>query len=450
MKEEILSKKINGFTLWATSAGMLIAPWIMYGKWFWELTGPSAILGFLISGILVIPIGLVIAELCAMMPQTGGSFLYVSTAFDKRLGFLAGWLSALSYNGLIASASTLSVALLQLIGVLPQSQLLRIVVAGATVVFFFILNKNKVDVSTKLSMIITIGLLICGVVINGGLLGFSGHWTIENFKPFFTNGTSGFYSTIGIFVTLYFGFEAIPQFIEETNIPVKKTAKILIMAIVTAWAMYTIAFLGITGVTPVETMLNADIASATIILDVWVNSIIGKAGFIVAIGITLLGSIAAGNGFWMALTRLYLSLGKEDEIPRAFTKLNKNQVPLHGNTLVFGVVFCLVTFAGDKWLEILFLIMTLSITIVFLLVCLAFVKLRLSSPDAKRPFKLPLGITIGVIGIMSSLYSIYCAAIALSVKGWLFFTAYICLGLIIRNYHKNNQRKKKKNQIEVA
>ena len=450
MNEEKLSKKINGFTLWATSAGMLIAPWIMYGKWFWELTGPSAILGFLISAILVIPIGLVIAELCAMMPQTGGSFLYVSTAFDKRLGFMAGWLSALSYNGLIASASTLSIALLQLIGVLPQSQMLRIVVAGSTVIFFYILNKNKVDVSTKLSMIITIGLIICGVVINGGLLGFSGQWSLENFKPFFTNGTSGFYSTIGIFVTLYFGFEAIPQFIEETNISVKKTANILIMAIVTAWAMYTIAFLGITGVTPVQTMLNSDIAAATIILDVWSNSIIGQAGFMVAIGITLLGSIAAGNGFWMALTRLYLSLAKDDEIPRAFTKLNKNQVPLHANTLVFAVVFCLVTFAGDKWLEILFLIMTLSITIVFLLVCLSFIKLRLHSPNVERPFKLPFGITIGVIGVLSSIYSIYCAALALSTKGWLFFVGYIVLGLIIRNYHKYNQKKKNAKAIEVA
>jgi len=435
MSNNQLSKSISGFTLWATAAGMLIGPWIMYSKWFWELTGPSIVVAFALSAIIVIPIAFVFAELCTCMPASGGSYLYSSVAFGPNTGFVAAWLSALSYNGLLAGNCSMAISLFQLIGFAPESELLRLAVSVLTVTFFFLLNRMKVDIAAKVSMFITIGLIICAFIINGGMLGLSGQWTLENFKPFMTNGTAGLFTTVGILITMYFGFEAIPQFVEEANIPVRKNASILLMAIGTAWVIYTVAMVGIAGVTPVETMLSSNLAAATTILDVWGNGVIGKLGFGVAIGVTALGTIASGNGFWLALTRLYYSLGRSRALPEAFSKVNDNQVPQNANIMVFSVVMAMVLFSGSNWLELLFLLITLSVSIVFLLGCLAFIQLRIQHPEWERPFKLPGGLTVGVLGVMSSLYCIVCAVREIPLRGWAFFGGYCVLGVLFMVYN---------------
>lgn len=435
VKGNELSKSISGLTLWATASGMLIGPWIMYSKWFWELTGPSIVVAFALSALIVIPIAFVFAELCTCLPASGGSYLYASAAFGPNVGFITAWLSALSYNGLLAGNASMAISLLQLIGVVPEGNAIRLTASVLTVIFFFALNRMKVDIAAKVSMFITIGLIFCAFAINGGLLGMSSQWTLENFKPFMTNGTVGLFTTVGILVTMYFGFEAIPQFVEEANIPVRKNASILLMAIGTAWIVYTVAMLGIAGVTSVETMLSGKLAAATTILSVWHGSIIGKIGFAVAIGVTALGTIASGNGFWLALTRLYYSLGRSRALPEVFAKVNRNQVPQNANIMVFTVVLLMVLGSGSNWLELLFLLITLSVSIVFLMGCLSFIRLRIKHPDWKRPFKLPGGLTIGILGVVSSCYCIVCAVREIPIRGWVFFIIYCQLGIVFMIYN---------------
>lgn len=442
MSHSQLSKSVGGFTIWATAAGMLIGPWIIYTKWFWELTGPSIVLAFTLSALVIIPIAFIFAELCTMLPASGGSYLYSSVAFGPNIGFIAAWLSALSYNALLAGNCSMAISLFQLIGIVSDNEALRIGVSVLTIIFYFTLNRMKVDVAAKVSTFITVGLIICGIIINGGLLGMSGQWTLENFKPFLVNGPSGLLTTVGILITMYFGFEAIPQFVEEANIPIKRMASIILISICTAWFIYTVAMVGITGVTPVDKMLSEKIASATVILDVWNGSIIGKLGFTVAIGVTALGTLASGNGFWLALTRLYYSLGRSHALPKAFSRVNKNQVPNNANILVFIVVMGMVLFSGSNWLELLFLLMTLSISIVFLLGSLSFIKLRISHPQWKRPFKLHGGITIGILSLISSMYSIYCAAKTIPTRGWIVFGVYCVLGGIFILYNNSMLKRK--------
>lgn len=442
MSDEKLSKSMSGFALWATASGMLIGPWIMYTKWFWQLTGPSIVVAFTLSALVIIPIAFVFAELCTMLPASGGAFLYSSVAFGPNAGFLAAWLSSLAYLSLLAGNSSMAISLFQLIGIVPDNATIRIATSLMLIVFYFILNRMKVDMAAKVTSFITIGLIVCGIVINGGLLGMSGQWTLKNFKPFFTNGCSGLFTTVGILITMYFGFEAIPQFVEEANIPVRKNASILLMAIGTAWLVYTVAMVGIAGVTPVDKMLSGKIASATVILDIWQGSVIGKIGFAMAVGITAFGTLASGSGFWLALTRLYYSLGRSGALPEAFGKVNRNQVPGNANLLVFILVTVLVMFSGSGWLELLYLLMTLSITIVFLLGCLAFIKLRISHPEWNRPFKLSGGLAVGIMGLAASIYCILCAAKSISLRGWIAFAAYCIVGTMLMLYNNHVLRKK--------
>ena len=65
--------------------------------------GPWAPVGFLVGGLLILPIALCFAEMSRGETQTGGAYLYAHRAFGPEVGFLVGWVIWLS--GLIGGAS---------------------------------------------------------------------------------------------------------------------------------------------------------------------------------------------------------------------------------------------------------------------------------------------------------------------------------------------------------
>ena len=55
------------------------------------MIGPFAIVVWIIAGALSMVLVLVFAYCSYYVPNVGGSFAYVTTAFDRFYGFVAGW-----------------------------------------------------------------------------------------------------------------------------------------------------------------------------------------------------------------------------------------------------------------------------------------------------------------------------------------------------------------------
>src|SRR5215469_543352 len=57
----------------------------------------GAILGFLIGGLVLFPIGYVYGRLTAILPDAGSEVAYTAAVFSKRASFATGWMMTLAY-----------------------------------------------------------------------------------------------------------------------------------------------------------------------------------------------------------------------------------------------------------------------------------------------------------------------------------------------------------------
>src|SRR5215469_5272369 len=65
----------------------------------WLARGGSvgAMLGFLIGGLILFPIGYVYGQLTAKMPDAGSEIAYTGAVFSKKASFATGWMMTLAY-----------------------------------------------------------------------------------------------------------------------------------------------------------------------------------------------------------------------------------------------------------------------------------------------------------------------------------------------------------------
>ena len=63
----------------------------------------------------------------------------------------------------------------------------------------------------------------------------------------------------------------------------------------------------------------------------------------------------------------------------------------------------------------------------FVVVSLAVIVLRVKRPEARRPFRVPFGFVIPVLGVLSCLYLM----VSLSVMTWVRFLGWLDIGMVI-------------------
>lgn len=429
--QEKLRKGLRPVAMWAVVAGMLIGPWLVVAGWTFSLTGPSIVLSYTVCALLMIPIGLVYAELVTMLPAAGGTFHYTSGAFGPTVGFFFAWMVTLAYNGLIAANIMGPIFILQEVGWLPGGEALRVSLSVALAVAFAVVHGFKVDVAGRIQVVMVLLLLAGGLIVNGALLFFSPSWNVRNLRPFFTRGLPGFLLSVGLLSNMYFGFEAIPQLAEEAGYPVRGNARILPLSIGTAWVVYVVAMLGIAGSAPSAWIVDNQLAPARVLILTWGRSPIGTVGFALAIAVGALGAVTGFNGFWLALTRLYYALGRSGAFPRILSRLNACGVPKYANALCLLIVVGIISASGTDFIAMLFVLMTTGVVAAYVGDSLAFVVLRLQKPHWRRPFKLPGGITLGVISCAVSLYCLYWALAATTARGWVLLLIYLGAGLLV-------------------
>ena len=100
-KQRTLKKNLG----WPTATSIVVGCVIGAGVFFkpyaiYQATGGApgmGILGWIVGGLMSILGALTFAEVAILIPRTGGMVVYLSEAYDKRLGFLAGWMQTVIF-----------------------------------------------------------------------------------------------------------------------------------------------------------------------------------------------------------------------------------------------------------------------------------------------------------------------------------------------------------------
>ena len=127
----------------------------------------------------------------------------------------------------------------------------------------------------------------------------------------------------------------------------------------------------------------------------------------------------------MSQPRIFFSMSRDQLLPAGVSKVHPRFKTPYITTIITGAIVALI--AGLVPIQILGEMTSIGTLFAFVVVCSAVMVLRARRPDAHRPFRVPGGATIPVLGTISCIYLM----LSLSVMTWVRFLGWLDIGMVI-------------------
>ena len=411
----------------------ILGPWVVMSQFWYSVAGPSIALAFVVVGLVCIPIGLVYGELSSMFPKTGGSFLFIKHGMGREVSYWIAWALLLSYLALMSYMMSSFATIIQQMWWSDLTAESIMIFSILLTVATFILTWRRVDVSAGVQFFLFVFTLMAGLLYLV-LFVFSADFNPGvNWNPYFTFGTQGFLSGVGLMVTMYFGFELIPQFAEECDYPHRKHWKVMMFSVIAAMTIYVSICLVETAVRP----MSAILAMPNFVGAIEARQIYGNwlAYPVVFASIaTLIGCVI---GFWLGASRVMYSMGREGVMPHIYTRTNKHHQPWIANVTILGITIFLTVFcyyAGTNWVVALYTLMAIGVAIAYTFTCIAYVRLKYILPNHPRLWKAPGGKAMGAAAAVCGAFITYEVFATFNEPTWQLFIIFFVIVFFLRLY----------------
>ena len=346
--------------------------------------GAAAPLAYLVCAVATALVALCIAEAGSRVPQSGGPYAYVETAFGPYAGFLCGvllWLGITVAMGAVATVFADAVGQLVpvLAGSLPRTVLLIVVIASLAVV-----NIRGASLGSQVSGIATVAKIVPLVAFV--LLGLP-HVRTENlalgsFPPLASIGKSGL-----LLMFAFFGLESALQVSGEVRDGSRAVPRAIALAVTGVGVLYIAVQLvaqGILGpaLAAPETA-KAPLAAAAV-------QFAGRTGSLLILIAMIVSTFGFMTATMLSTPRTLFALALDGYLPRALAAVHPTHHTPHVAILVQAVIMTAIAATGTY--VKLAIIANVPILLVYLGCCLAIVRLRrLGAGAAERPFVMPAG-----------------------------------------------------------
>jgi APA family basic amino acid/polyamine antiporter len=373
--------------------------------------GPAIILSFIVAGIACAFVAFAYAELAASVGGCGGAYGYAYAAFGELPAWIIGWNLAFGLGTACAAVANgwsgyfnnaLAAMGVSLPGALTKGPaaggLINVPAMGVILLLMFALFAG-VKQSAKLNRLIVfaklaaIGLFIAVAVfhVNTALLHPFLPYGWFRYQP--DGRTVGVLAAASLVFFAYRGFQNVSIAVEEANNPQRDMP----IGILGSLAVCTVIYLTVAGlltaIAPYN-VLNVSSPVAFALLRLGYNW--GSA--LVAVGV-IIGLTSTMLVLYYALTRLLFAVARDGLLPPFFSALDpKTHTPANAIVLA-GVVMALA--AGLVPLGALAELVNAGTLAEFMLVSIGVIVLRLMRPSMRRPFKVPGGMIIPVLAVLS-------------------------------------------------
>lgn len=423
--------------------------------------GPALMISFVITAVVCTFTALCYAEFASMIPISGSAYTYSYATLGELIAWIIGWDLIIEYAvGNIAVAISwanyfktflkgLSIPLLAPGGITVPDWLsmdyrtaARVpgVYENAPHLFGYpiIFNLLAVGIVALITLVLVWGIretarfnaLMVGIkivvlsffVVVGFLWSEPAHWT-----PFAPNGWEGISAGAAIVFFAYIGFDAVSTVAEETDNPRRNLPLGILGSLVVCTLFYVIVSAAFTGLIPYDA-LKVKLATEqaeplTMALEY------ARPGATWAVGIVAFGSVVAHTAvllvFQLGQPRIFFSMARDGLLPPIFARVHPRFQTPHLATMLTGVF--VASFAAVASIDEMVDLTNIGTLFAFILVCAGILVLRARDPDRPRPFRVPGGSVLPVLGILSCLYLVY----YLPPASWLRFAAWLNFGFVI-------------------
>jgi basic amino acid/polyamine antiporter, APA family len=359
---------------------------------------------FVIAGLIFAATAATYAEATTMFPEAGGSSSFARRAFNEFWSFFAAWGQMLTY---IITISISAFFVPHYLGVFwsPLGESPADIVGGIVVVVLLgVLNV----VGVKESAGVNVGFAVADfctqvlLVIVGIVLVFDPDQLVRQ-VDFGTVPTVGdFLIAIPVAMVAYTGIETVSNMAEEARDYQKTIPRgiaLVVGAVAVIYVFLPAVALSAMPVVNGETQLAqskeeggyADDPILGVVENMDLGAFQGPAEIYVGILAASILFIATNAGI-LGVSRLSYSMGQHRQLPEVLRALHPRfRTPYVAITL-FGLIACVAILPGQA--DFLGVIYAFGAMLSFTIAHLAVTTLRITRPDAERPYRVPLGIRV--------------------------------------------------------
>ncbi len=439
-KQPSLKKSLSFISMISIASGAVIGGWLAEAPAWFGMTGAGAAFIFPVLALLLIPVGLIFAELTGMLPFAGSVDVWATNAFNHKVGFTTQWMMFLVQ---VVEPAMMAFIFITAAGHffpgLDIPPMVQMFIAIGTALIWYIVSNFNIDILGKLANIFFFAMIAMSIIVSLSLY-FSGHWNIANLTAvseegakegmqggLFPMGFGGIFLAMAAFSLKFIGFEMTPSMIEETTFPRSKMWKVILSALVVPAALYLVVVIAIGGMAPYDTIANMSMPEPELIAMYNLMPILGYIAVISGV----LHAFTTLMGFWTSSARVLYGAAEMNQLPKAFSKVNKHGQPVLANTIVFlfTVFFCIFTaHSENSWVNFVYAMSNVAAGFVYFMCCLSFLVLRFKRPEWNRPYKVPCAILLSIIGMLISLWVIIGSCMMMDMGGWIAFIIFCVVG----------------------
>ena len=397
--------------------------------------GPGIVLSYVLAGLACGFAALCYAEFAAMIPIAGSAYTYAYATLGEIFAWMIGWDLILEYA---VGSMTVAVGwsgyfqrILAGFGIHLPVWMTAAPAAAPGAVF----NLPAVIIVLGIMVLLVIGVRESArfnatmVFIKLAAVLFFilvGVWYVNpaNWSPFAPYGWPGIKTGAAIVFFAYIGFDAVSTTAEEAKNPSRDLPIGIIASLIICTVLYLIVAAILSGILPVvqyksdAQFLNAPVGYALAVIHKdWAAGIV-SAGAVAGITSVLLVML-------MSQPRIFFSMSRDQLLPAGVSKVHPRFRTPYITTIITCVAVAIV--AGFVPIQILGEMTSIGTLFAFVVVSVAVPVLRAKRPEAKRPFKVPGGPVVPVLGALSGLYLM----LSLSVMTWVRFLVWLDVGMLI-------------------
>jgi basic amino acid/polyamine antiporter, APA family len=447
-----LRRTLTGFDLTLLGIGAIIGTgiFVLTGTAAANQAGPGITMSYLAAGLACGFAALCYAEFASMIPIAGSAYTYAYATLGEIFAWMIGWDLILEYAvGSMTVAIGWSGYMQKLLHGLGLDLPLWMTAAPGSA------PGTLVNVPAVVIVLLIMVLLVIGVResarANAIMVGIKGIAIVffiaagvsyvkpDNWSPYMPYGWSGVMAAAAVVFFAYIGFDAVSTTAEEAKNPQRDLPIGIIASLVICTALYLIVSSILSGIVPVveyrsaagalpgvpvapatevTKFLNAPVAFAlTLIGQNWAAYLV-SAGAVAGITSVLLVML-------MSQPRIFFAMSRDQLLPPGVSRVH----PRFGTPYITTIITCVLVaiVAGLTQIQVVGEMTSIGTLFAFVVVCAAVLVLRVKRPEARRPFRVPLGPVFPVLGILSCLYLM----LSLPVLTWVRFLVWLNIGMVI-------------------
>jgi basic amino acid/polyamine antiporter, APA family len=334
---------------------------------------------WVLGGVFVLTAATSISELGAMIPRSGGHFVFAREALGDYAGFVIGWSDWIS-----TCAASAAVAIVvgeytgDLLAPLHGHELL---LACAVLVGFTVLQQPGVrwgDVVqrwTTLAKALGFMLLVAACIVFGGR-------AADTVAPAMPRGFALFSASVlalQAVIYTYDGWAGPIYFSEELRDPGRRVPRAMFGGVLSVAAVYVLVAIMLVYVLPIS-----EIAGSRLVLGAAANRVWAEQGDTVVRVVTLVSMLAAINAFALMASRILFAMSRDRLIPAWTSDVNRGGSPV-GALWVSAAVS--VAFLASRTFENVIAVAAFFFMTNYIVDFVSVFLMRRRQPHRERPYR---------------------------------------------------------------